>query len=376
MHARLLTWSLRHRRWRHIINMITVIVTASVVIMFVSVMAMLIAWVRDTGMANGELTRMIVIPKTVGGDAPAALLPQLAALDGVVAAQRYRVVSGRHDSGATYVVVGEEANGLELNTEFFPVAPDVVEAWKKEKALGAVVTEETARDLRLSVGQTVDLPTSVGPLRVKIVGLSYHALVGQRIAIHYEYLQEVTKNPGTCRFRLFAKPADFERVARAVDDLTRNSGSPLQAVSQASFAENQARNAGLVPAILGFLGIFLTIVTALTLANTCAIAIRERRTETATLRVLGFRRASILRVLVSEAVLVGLAGGVCATAVCYALFGKGVELTTAVLPPVAPSPWGVGAGLLVSVVVPLIGALPPALASSRMPLVVALRDTA
>lgn len=379
MHVRLLVWSLRHRRWRNVINAVAVIVTAAVVMMFVSVMVALLSFVHDSASSQGRLTRIVIFPRTVGGDEPVSLTPLLQGIDGAKVVQRFRYLAGRHESGATYQVVGEEETGLELNTEFFPVEPAVIDAWKKEKPLGAVVTDATARDLHLAVGDVADVQTSAGPLRVKVVGLSHNALVGQRIAVHYEYLQEFTKNPGICRFRVFTEPEDFERVASAIDEKTRNSASPVQAVSMASLAAAYARRAGIIPAILGFLGVLLIIVTALTLANNCAISVRERRTETATLRVLGYHRGVLTRLLLSEAMLVGLAGGLCAAALCYLIFRDGVQLTPGVeqlLPPVTLGLAGLVAGIVVSVAVPLAGALPSALASMRTPVVEALRDTA
>jgi putative ABC transport system permease protein len=245
--------------------------------------------------------------------------------------------------------------------------------------MGAVVSDVTAKDLNLTVGQEAEVPTSAGPLHVKVVGLSHHALVGQRIAVHYDYLQEFLKNPGTCLFRVFTKPDDFEAVARAIRDQTANSATPMQGVDASTYSAMLAKRAGMVPAVLGFLGLFLILVTALTLANNCAISVRERRTETATLRVLGYHRGTIARLVVSEAMLVGLIGGLLAVAICAVAFRDGVQLTpgqAGLLPPVTVAVPGVIAGFIVALVVPLLGALPAAWASLRTPLVQALRDTA
>ena len=379
MQMRLLAWSLRHRRWRHAINIVTVIITSSVVMMFVSVMVGLVSFVRDSASSNDQLTRMLVYPKTVTTEMPEALGPVLAAIDGVKVVQRFRGLGGRHESGVVYYLIGEEATGLELNAEFFPVEQPVIDAWKQERT-GAVVADAVARELRLSVGDTTELPTAAGPLRIKVVGFSKDAPLAQRIAVHYEYLTEFVKNPGTCFFRLFSKPEDFERIAHAVDEQTRSSATPIQVVSQASRSADLARAAGMIPAILGFLGIFLVVVTGLTLANTYSIAVRERRTEMATLRVLGFRSGTLIRTQILEAVLVGFVGGVCALALCYVLFRGGIDLTPAgggqLLPPVTLGTAGIASGIVASMLVPLVGALPSTLASARMPLVHALRDSA
>jgi len=378
MYLRLLAWSLRHRRWRHAINALTMMLTVAVMVMFVSVMSGLLSFVRNAGAAGGKLTRIVILPKMGGGNSPSSLAAMIQNIPGVSVVQRFRVTGGRLQNGVGYFIIGEDDTGLELNTEFMPVEPPVVEAWKKEKRIGAVVTEQTAKDLGLKVGDEKDIPTAVGPLRIKVVGLSYHGIVGQRIAVHYDYLQEMYKD-GMCRFRVFTKPEDFERVSTAIEEQTKNSASPLQAVDGAVYAASIARAAGMVPAVLGFLGVFLMLVTALTLANNCSISVRERRMETATLRVLGYHRGTISRLLLGEAMLVGFIGGVLAIALCAVVFRNGVDLTpgqAGLLPPVTVGLPGLVAGLIVSVAVPLAGALPATWSSMRQPLVTALRDTA
>ncbi|MDB4956960.1 MAG: hypothetical protein JWO36_4529 [Myxococcales bacterium] len=376
MHARLLFWSLRHRRWRHLLNAMTIAITASVVMLFVSVTIDLVSYVHAS--EENELTRIFIFPKMIGAELPMAMYPTLEGIDGVKVVQRYRSLNGRHESGATYLIVGEEDSGIELSRDFFPVEPDVIEAWKKER-IGAIVTEATANDLRLKVGALAEIPTPRGPLKIKVVGISYGALIGQRIATHFDYLQEFAGNPSTCKLRVYTKPADYERVAREINERTENSATPVQAASATDVAAGWAKRAGMVPAVLGFLGLFLILTTALTLANNAAIAIRERRTETATMRVLGYHRSTIVRLMLSESAIIGLAGGLLAVVLCSLLFRGGVQLTpgdSQLLKPVEIGRLGIAFGLITSVLVPIAGALPSALAALRMPLVKALRDTA
>ena len=361
------------------LNAVTMAITVSVVMLFVSVMVELLAFVQLSG--ERELTRILVFPKIISPGAGVdglPLAPDRAEKIERARVQRVKTAGGRHPSGATYIVVGEEPSGIELNTDFFPVEPAVFEAWKQERPAGAIVTEATARDLGLEVGEVAEIPTSLGKMRIKVVGLSYNALVGHRIAVHFDYAQEVSGKTDSCGYRVFTAPADFERVARQINEETRNSPMPAQAVSDAHFAASWARKAGLVPALLGFLGLFLVFTTALTLANNSAISIRERRTETATMRVLGYKRGTIVRMLLTEAVLIGVAGGVLAVIVMSLLFSGGVQLTpgsSKLLQAVHIGPTGIVIGLITSILIPLAGALPSALATVRTPLVVALRDS-
>jgi putative ABC transport system permease protein len=68
----------------------------------------------------------------------------------------------------------------------------------------------------------------------------------------------------------------------------------------------------LVPAIL--------VIMSLVMANAISITVRERRTEMAVMKVLGYRPNQILQLVLGEALLVGAVGGLLAAALTYALF--------------------------------------------------------
>jgi putative ABC transport system permease protein len=68
----------------------------------------------------------------------------------------------------------------------------------------------------------------------------------------------------------------------------------------------------LVPAIL--------VIMSLVMANAISITVRERRTEMAVMKVLGYRPNQILQIVLSEALLVGAVSGLVAAAATYAFF--------------------------------------------------------
>jgi putative ABC transport system permease protein len=378
MHARLVTWSLRRRRLRNVLGALIMALTAAAVMLFVSVLVALITFTRPA--PGGGMSRILVWPRLSAGgtDLPMALRAKFEAINGVKVVQCQKFIFGKRGDLA-YVVSGEEESGVELNLDFAPVPRDVIEAWKKEKPTGAIFTDQLAKELNLKVGQTTELPTTFGPMTLKVVGLSSGGLLARRVIAHFEYAHQFTGNKGTCIYRVFTAPKDYEPVAKEIANLTKNSPTPVQAFSDAELTASWVRSAAMVPVLIGFLGLFLILTTALTLANSSSISVRERRIEIATMRTLGFSRGTILRMLLTEAVLVGLVGGVIAILVMKYVVGP-VQLTPgntgAIFKAITVSPLGMAAGLLISILVPLLGALPSAIASLRMPLVQALRDAA
>ena len=81
---------------------------------------------------------------------------------------------------------------------------------------------------------------------------------------------------------------------------------------------------GNVKALIGSIGLATAFALLLITSNTLAMAARERRSETAVLRVLGFSRGSVLRVLIVEAAAYGAAGAILAVGFMN-LFARLVE---------------------------------------------------
>ncbi|MGZ5428700.1 MAG: ABC transporter permease, partial [Thermoanaerobaculia bacterium] len=69
---------------------------------------------------------------------------------------------------------------------------------------------------------------------------------------------------------------------------------------------------GTVQALLGGIGLATAFTLFLITSNTLAMSARERRSETALLRILGFPRQTVLRLLVLEGAFFGAAGAILA----------------------------------------------------------------
>jgi putative ABC transport system permease protein len=361
-----------------VLNAVAIAVTAAVVIVFVATIAGLVAFTRSQ--SEGAVIRILLTPKLVTpGSAtdgmPMSLRATLEKIEGVKVVQRKLVLGGRDPSGARYLVIGEEESGIELNKDFYPVDKSVFEAWKQERT-GAIVTEATARDLKLEVGEIAEVNIPGKKLRIKVVGISRGALFTQTIAVHFDYLQESTGITQTCGYRIFAAPDDADHITKEIAAQTRNTAMPSRGVIGSRHRASLAKRASTIPTVLGFLGIFLMLTTVLTLANNCAISIRERRVEVATLRVMGYKPRSIATRLIAEAVLVGVVGGVVGMLVAWFAFRNGVQLTPTGMPPTTIGVFALSCGLLISIFVPLLGAIPSARAAVRTPLVDGLRDAA
>jgi len=150
-----------------------------------------------------------------------------------------------------------------------------------------------------------------------------------------------------------------DRVAKAIDALSANSDHETRTLSeQAATAAwmKQVADIGLIAgSIMG--AVFFTLL--LLSGNTMMQAVRERTSELAVLKTIGFSSHSVLAMVLAESVLLLLIGGLVGMLIAAALIpavnqGSGGML---VLPPVGKESWILGIGLM-ALIGAAVGALP------------------
>jgi putative ABC transport system permease protein len=128
---------------------------------------------------------------------------------------------------------------------------------------------------------------------------------------HYKYLFEATGQrvgAGTYVIEI-ADPAQAGAISKAIDEEFANSSGPTKTETEAAFRASFVSLAGNLTALLNGIGLAVTFTILLVTANTMSMAVRERRTEIAVLKTLGFPSARVMSLILGEALLLGLAGG-------------------------------------------------------------------
>jgi putative ABC transport system permease protein len=133
-----------------------------------------------------------------------------------------------------------------------------------------------------------------------------------RVLIHYDYLDE-GRTFGTDQTGMIivtpADPRHNERIARAIDALFANSAWETQTDTAKAFNKAFVAQLGNIALIITSVvsAAFFTIL--LIVGNTTMLAIRERTTEIAVLKTLGFRATRIFRLVLAESMFLSLLGG-------------------------------------------------------------------
>lgn len=94
---------------------------------------------------------------------------------------------------------------------------------------------------------------------------------------------------------------------------------PLEVLDFGTLNPFYSQALAMLSTILGFIAILIGAIVLFTVGNTMSMAVVERTIEIGTLRAMGLRRAGILRLFVSEGVLLGVIGAVLGVVVAIAL---------------------------------------------------------
>jgi putative ABC transport system permease protein len=123
-----------------------------------------------------------------------------------------------------------------------------------------------------------------------------------------------TGNAGT----IWARVASAEVIAhasQAIDDRFASSDNPTRTQTEAAFAQMFSDMLGNVQAYIRNIGLAVVFSLSLVAANAMAMSMRERTTEIAVLKAIGFSRRRVLVMILGEACSITLLGGLLGIAI-------------------------------------------------------------
>ena len=260
---------------------------------------------------------------------------------------------------------------------------DQAETWQRTRD-GAIVGQSLAERYGWQIGDRVTVVADIWPKsggsndwNFEIVGVYTSPDSAQSegaLLFQHEYFDEARQFArGTVGWFLVQveDPDRADEVAKAVDALFANSTNETKTQTEKAFAQGFARQFGdiglIVTSILG--AVFFTILVLT--GNTMAQAVRERIPELAILKTLGFSDRAVLGLVMAEALLLIVLGGllglalaaVAISAVQAILAGigvQGVSLSVVLM------------GMAIMVALGLCVGLPPAIRAMRLRVVDAL----
>jgi putative ABC transport system permease protein len=193
--------------------------------------------------------------------------------------------------------------------------------------------------------------------------------------LNYSYFDEASAfGHGIIHYYLVAidDPHQATQISKQIDALFANSANETQTQTESGLVQMQLKQLGdinfIANAIVGAVMFTLLFLTA----NTMMQSVRERTSELAVLKTIGFSSTSVLGMVLAESVLLLLLGGLIGLAL-VSLIGSGLPAMSGGMinhVNVGAKSWSVGIGLAIAIGL-IIGVL-PAMRAMRLNIVDAL----
>ena len=224
----------------------------------------------------------------------------------------------------------------------FTVPEKQLEDFKANKD-GAAIGRRLASDWDLKIGDSLPLKGDIYPVDMDLtVRAIYDGPTNRNLRMclfHYEYLDEALKKVTMSSAHGGSLATDSSRasgnagmifikcknsdimpsLSKKIDDLYHNSEFPTRTQTEEAFVKMFSDMLGdLQNAIYG-IGVAVVVSLLFVAGNAMAIAMRERTSEVAILKAIGFSKGKVLFLVLTEAILVAGLGGAMGTLGCKAL---------------------------------------------------------
>jgi putative ABC transport system permease protein len=259
---------------------------------------------------------------------------------------------------------------------------------------GCIVGRETADKYGWSVGDTFQLESFIPPYRADrpfefiVSGLydtdqeRHPGTLGTAMFFHHKYLYEMTgRSVGAGTYNVeIDDPEQAAAVSAAIDDLFSNSEAETKTETEEAFRAGFVSMAGNLALLLNGIALAVMFTILLVTANTMSMAVRERRTEIAVLKTLGFPSRLVMGLVQAESGFLGALGGGVGVLLGWAAIRYLPEipvlgsLIQAYFPNLVLSPYIVSIGLGASIALGLAAGFVPAVLAYRARITEALRQ--
>lgn len=212
--------------------------------------------------------------------------------------------------------------------KFLPMYPEMMlpddqkQAWLQDMR-GCIVGRATAEKFGWKIGDVFQMESAIPPYRggkpfeFVIRGIydtdrrRYPATDLTAMFFHYKYMYEtLNRRVGVGSYIvLLDDPRQAGAVSKAVDALFENSEAQTRTETEAAFLAGFMAMAGNLALLLNGIALAVSFTILLVTANTMSMAVRERRTEIAILKTLGFPSRLVMGLILTEALLIGALGG-------------------------------------------------------------------
>jgi putative ABC transport system permease protein len=314
---------------------------------------------------------------------PISYKQQISAAPGVVTVGEATWFGGTYQDQANQFAV------MAVSPDHFKLYPEArvpdqqLKAWLADRQ-GVIVGRNSAEKYGWKIGDKVPIQATIWQPKqgqtwfFNVDGIydGDRDLDKTNFLFHFEYLDENRRGAyGMVGWYIVAidDPSHAAEIAARLDATFANSSAETKTSTEKAFLQGFVNQIGNIKAmILAILTAVLFTLFLLVLANTMAQSVRERTSELAVLKTLGFSNPLILGLVLGESIFLALVGGVLGLAVTWVAVGRG-SFNNAMLPVFIMRERDVVIGLVLCCVLGVVSGALPAIAAMRLRITDALR---
>lgn len=291
----------------------------AVLVTIASLMTTVTESVRKAVQSNASQTKLIVSEKwTVPSQVPLRYLPQLTHQPGVVDWTSWNLYAGFFDESmqsdrAGLGIATRPENLVEMHEGLAGLDPVALNAFRHDKT-AVILGPQIMSLMRWKVGQQFTFISSSHPgkdLRFRIVGVSPPGGFSLNFFFRQDYFEEATgdKSAVSMVWLRLRDPAAGEQVSANIQKTFARRQPELKVETESAGVARFASRGEAILSIIEMVVAILLIDMIIILSNSISISTRERRSEMAVLKVLGYTPAHIIAMVVGEASFVGALSG-------------------------------------------------------------------
>ena len=260
----------------------------------------------------------------------------------------------------------------------YVVDPKEFEAFKADRQ-GALVGDELMKRFKWKVGDRITLKRQIFPYdpELTIRGVYHHPINKSALYYHMDYHNAAVGDwnvVGTFWLKV-QDPSKMAAISQQIDAMFKNSEYPTETFTEKEFQKSFMSMMGNIKLLFTSISVCAVFMVVLLAAITMSMSARERVTEIAVLKAIGFEKGLLLTLMLTEFISVTLIGGMAGSLFAKVVFStvNMAALTSGFLPSfTVPGEVLVKAAIAAAIVGLMSGGL-PAMRATRMSVVDGLR---
>ena len=248
---------------------------------------------------------------------------------------------------------------------------------------GAIAGSQIVERFHWKIGDRIPITSTLygnGTWEFNLVGI-YHCQRPQDVAnqfwFQWDYFEEKVPQPNKGQVGFYYvridNPDDAARVSRAIDDEFSNSPYETRSASESTFIADRVKQFANIQLLILSIGAVVLFTLLLVTGNTMAISVRERTSELAVFKAVGFPDFLLLILVLAESLLIALIGSVLGLLLASFAMPVLTKALNGIFPNLILAPRVILFGLTAATLVGIASGLLPGLGAMRLRIVNALR---